>query len=350
MTQITPTQISPNPNPNKSEINLSDSSLLQQWVNDVSFVNEGAVIIQSGGYFTNNSEFDSGFKSSDALFEIQDSGEFRNLGNLFAYSELVNQEGGILVNTSNMNLIGGKSQPTSQFLNSGKFNNFFDLDLTSSEIKNNASGVVNNGVSPDATKGVPTKALITLKDSTFTNLGDVENYGSVTGTNSFINIDDKDNATWTNYAGSQIGGNLTINGTMRGATNYAPGLSAGGIKVNGSLVLTEDSSKTIELGGDFDGGRDPSNTEHDFIDVAGDLILDGGTLDVKLIDGFELGLNQEFIIAKVDGELTGTYDGLEQGAIVGSFDSIFGEMDLNLFIDYTAGDGNDIALSTSQIF
>lgn len=138
---------------------------------------------------------------------------------------------------------------------------------------------------------------------------------------------------------------------MRGSANYTPGSSAGGININGSLIFSEDSSKIIELGGDLDGGRDPSDTEYDYIDVTGDLIINGGTLEVSLINCFQLELDQEFIIAKVDGELTGQYDGLKEGSKVGMFDSVYGSnFEMPLFITYAGGDGNDIALYTQDTF
>ena len=341
------TQISPNPN--IGVIRISD---VEEHNLPKSFENEGKVIILSGGLFTNNAKYDSGFKASlsinpdTTITEIQNGGILRNQGSLNVYSKLVNQEGGSCINNSNMSF-DGDDRPDAQFLNSGKFNNFFALDLDQSVITNKASGVVNNGVSPQA-GGAPTKATITLTDSTFNNFGKVENYGSLMG-DGYIYIDNIDNATWTNYAGSQIGGNLTIEGIMRGTANYTPGSSAGGININGSLVFSEDSSKIIELGGDFDGGRNPSDTEYDYIDVTGNLDNRGGTLEVSLIDGFTLRRNQEFIISKVDGEVTGTYRGLVEGALVGKFDSIYGPgIQENLYITYKAGDGNDIGLYTTN--
>ena len=117
----------------------------------------------------------------------------------------------------------------------------------------------------------------------------------------------------------------------------------------GNLTLGETSTEEVELGGTdhFDFHR--TDTEHDFVEITGDLIINGGELNVSLIDGFELSIDQEFMIAKIDGELTGTYEGLEEGAIVGSFDSVYGQIGINLFITYEAGDGNDISLYTKPL-
>jgi hypothetical protein len=110
----------------------------------------------------------------------------------------------------------------------------------------------------------------------------------------------------------------------------------------------DDGIKEIELGGSANYDFHRIDTEHDFIEVTGDLIINGGTLEVSLIDDFKLQRGQEFIIAKVDGELIGQYDGLSEGALVGHFDSIYGNK-IGLNITYTAGNGNDIALYTKPL-
>ncbi len=50
---------------------------------------------------------------------------------------------------------------------------------------------------------------------------------------------------------------------------------------------------------------------------------------------------QQFIIAKIDGDQHGQYQGLSEGSSVGQFEGLNGNM-LDLFISYQAGDGNDI--------
>ena len=89
----------------------------------------------------------------------------------------------------------------------------------------------------------------------------------------------------------------------------------------------------IELGG-------LSEDSFDQVFVQGDLFLDGD-LDVALIDGFTLKEQQEFLIIDVAGTRTGLFDGLADGGLVGNFDGV------DLFINYGAGDGNDIGLTTS---
>ena len=100
-----------------------------------------------------------------------------------------------------------------------------------------------------------------------------------------------------------------------------------------------DGSKEIELGGHFDGEDDKTSTDHDWLDVTGNVEL-AGTLDVHLIDGFELAQGMSFNFLRVGGTLTGQYDGLGEGALVDNF----GGQDL--YITYFGGDGNDVALYT----
>ncbi len=101
-----------------------------------------------------------------------------------------------------------------------------------------------------------------------------------------------------------------------------------------------DGGKEIQLGGLFDGDGDNALAEFDRIDVTGNLELTG-TLDVKLIDDFELQPGHVFNFLRVGGVLSGQYDGLSEGELVGNF----GGQDL--FITYGGGDGNDVALFTA---
>jgi len=75
----------------------------------------------------------------------------------------------------------------------------------------------------------------------------------------------------------------------------------------------------------------------DWLIIAGDATF-AGVLDVSLIDGFELGMGQEFEIIDIAGARSGAFAGLAEGALVGTFGSE------ELFITYAGGDGNDVTL------
>ena len=112
--------------------------------------------------------------------------------------------------------------------------------------------------------------------------------------------------------------------------------SAGVLTTEGNYYKRAGSHE-IELGGLFDGGGNKALTEFDWLDVTGDVEL-AGTLEVYLIDSFELLAGMSFDILKVGGTLTGEYDGLGEGHKVGSFS------DTNLYITYAGGNGNDVTL------
>jgi len=65
----------------------------------------------------------------------------------------------------------------------------------------------------------------------------------------------------------------------------------------------------------------------DLLAVTGNVSLNG-SLNITFIDDFELGLNQFYQILTADGTQSGQFTGLDEGGLVGTFNSI------NLFITY----------------
>ena len=134
------------------------------------------------------------------------------------------------------------------------------------------------------------------------------------------------------FFGSYNGGS-NGQGTVQAFGDLRPGNSPGIVSFGGDLEMGVNTSTYIELGGTLSG-------EFDQLMIAGDFFLDGA-LDVSLLDGFNLGLNQEFLIADIGGSRTGFFNGLEEGGLVGNYGGT------DLFISYGAGDGNDISLFTA---
>ena len=173
--------------------------------------------------------------------------------------------------------------------------------------------------------------------------GTLQNYGTLTnytgGTLTNNGTIDTTSATFTNngtYRGSgHISGSWTDHGHIK------PGNSAGVMTMDGNYYK-RGGSKEIELGGHFHGGGDNSLTEFDWLDVTGDVEL-AGTLEVYLINSFELLAGMSFEILNVGGALTGEYDGLDEGHKVGSFSGT------NLYITYAGGDGNDVTLFSRAV-
>jgi T5SS/PEP-CTERM-associated repeat protein len=154
----------------------------------------------------------------------------------------------------------------------------------------------------------------------------------------------------TNSAGGRITtlADVTFSGPVQGAGNFYgagrvtfaggfnPAASApAAVTFEGPVSLVSSDNLRIELAGAAPG-------QYDSLHIAGDLALDG-TLDVALLNAFQPQRGQQFLIADVDGALTGRFTGLTQGARVGTFGGA------DLFISYTAGDGNDVALATAPV-
>lgn len=129
-------------------------------------------------------------------------------------------------------------------------------------------------------------------------------------------------------SGSGTFGNLEI-----GAATFSPGESPAIVEIE-NFNLRSTGLLDVELGGLLAG------LEYDQLRIAGDATI-AGMLNVSLIDGFTLGFNQEFLIADIGGTLTGEFQGLSEGALVGAFN------DQDLFITYRAGSGNSIGLFTA---
>lgn len=139
-----------------------------------------------------------------------------------------------------------------------------------------------------------------------------------------------------NGAGAMLTGSGVVEFQQTQFTNQgtiSPGASIGILEFRGGVRLGATSLLAIELAG-------VAPQQFDIIEVAGDVILDG-QLQVSLIDGFQLRFNQYFTILDIMGSRTGEFDGFGEGSIVGNFGG------KDLFITYSGGGDNDIALFTA---
>ncbi len=225
------------------------------------------------------------------------------------------------------------------------------LVIASGEVASNgASGTsLNNSGDLDVIEGIATFA------GTATNSGDINaidsvlnfpagltNNGQLNLINTTVNGSVSNSATVAvaglgTFAGDVTGsGDFTGSGTAVFAAELAPGDSLARINFAGDVTLEPTSTLAIEIAGLTAG------SEFDQLSIAGDLNL-GGDLIVSLLGGFTLGTSMEFVIAEIDGTLTGTFAGLADGALVGNFGGT------DLFIDYDGGDGNDVALFTAGL-
>ena len=259
--------------------------------------NWGSITLNGNGWYNNNFFFNNG--------TVFNGGTLTNYGTLSNNTggTLKNYTGGTLNNNGEIYINGA-----STLANYGTLNNDDTL--------NNHTGgtLANYGTLSNNTGG-------TLKNYTG---GTLNNNGTIdTISGSFIND-------------GVITGTGYINGNVSGNGQIAPGNSSGVLTIDGNLTHY-DGGHQIELGGDFNGGGDKSLTEFDWLDVTGNVEL-AGVLDVYLINSFQLLAGMSFEILNVGGALTGEYDGLPNGALVGTFSGT------DLIINYAGGDGNDVTL------
>ena len=99
------------------------------------------------------------------------------------------------------------------------------------------------------------------------------------------------------------------------------------ITIQGDLNLQTGATTKIDL----------AAGAHDRVVVAGSASL-AGLLDIAVLPTFTPILGQSLEIMDVGGSLTGFFTGLPQGALIGDFGAT------DLFLTYTGGDGNDVAL------
>jgi len=220
--------------------------------------------------------------------------------------------------------------------NSGTLKNYsggtYEEMINFGTLTNNLGGTLNNNGSLDNNH-----TLLNQTSGTLTNIGTLTNHIGARLTH---------NGTIDTTSGSFINDGLLIGeghitGHVSGSGTIAPGNSSGVLTIDGHLTHY-DGGHQIELGGHFHGGGDNSLTEFDWLDVTGDVEL-AGTLEVYLIDSFELLAGMSFDILKVGGTLTGQYGGLDEGLKVGSFSGT------NLYITYAGGNGNDVTLFSRAV-
>ncbi len=201
--------------------------------------------------------------------------------------------------------------------------------------------------------------------------------GVKTGSKGVINIDgvgSKLKANWPNLEVG-LGGVGELNITNGGSANGIIGsvgtgstinvrganseLGLGSFILGGGLLQIDDGGNvgTFELFmsevGIFEFGLSDVYTvgelfalsvpwiDNEYYSFAGEARL-GGQLEVIIPDGFQLEEGQVFGLIDVGAVVIGTFEDLPEGALVTNF----GGQELDLFISYVGGDGNDVVLYT----
>ena len=232
------------------------------------------------------------------------AGEINNFGGLIEFQHgLTNLSGGF---------IGGRGQ----FINGGGLTNEGVIAFTAGEA-DILGDVVNAGGGQIVTSG---SGILTFFDDVVHNGAEIRTadgsqtvfLGEFSGAGSFTGV-----------------GDVFFEGDLR------PGNSPDVVDFEGDVFIGSGVETYIELAGLQLG-------EYDRFNIIGDLSL-GGDLMVDLIDGFSLTGDQQFLIADVGGSLLGQFDGLNEGDLVGNYGG------RDLFISYSAGNGNGVSLFTTAV-
>ncbi|MFN3459389.1 MAG: autotransporter-associated beta strand repeat-containing protein [Oceanibaculum sp.] len=138
-------------------------------------------------------------------------------------------------------------------------------------------------------------------------------------------------------SGGTLGGTGTVAGTVtvQSGGTIAAGSSPGILKT-GDLTLLAGGTASFELDGTTAG------TLYDQIDVTGTVDLGGATLSLDI--GYTPTAGDTYLIIENDGvdAITGTFDGLAEGAR-------FTSGGYSFEISYAGGDGNDVVLTVSAV-
>ncbi len=273
--------------------------------------NAGGTFNQNAGRFTTSELFTGGtFNFTGGTLEITDSNQTLEVtATEFSFSNGSTFKAGLggttLGSLHNLELAGVATVKS-----------FAKLNLKGGNLT--ASSIVNDGV-------------IHLESGTSTIAGNIQNTGS-------FQVDSGSGLIFLNDLSGT--GPFTGSGEVTFLGGLNPGNSPGTIEFGGDVTLGASSLMTIEIAGlttvDFD--RLVLNNTDALLTIA-----NGAALDVQLINGFSLGLNQEFIFADINGTNApiGRFSGLGEGDLVGNFGGF------DLFISYGAGTGNDISFFTS---
>lgn len=313
---------------------------------DITFANRAYFkVVSAGGTFINQGFFLNrgtyGFIANEGAFDNKANGAINNAaGNLNGTSGISNISGTL---TNQGDIFNGRDEHGLVYENA-VFNNLVNAQIYNQSFINNQGQMANHG-------HIYNQKLSVISNwEKFDNKSGarVRNWGTFTNESgaTLINNGVIDNLDGGNVVGQFVNhGTLQGNGTILGAVYDHGKMAAGnsvGVKTIDGDYFKVDGSKHVELDGLFNGGGNNSLTEYDWLDVTGNVEL-AGLLDVELMAGFELHRGNTFDILRVGGTLTGQFDGLGEGGLVGHY----GRQDL--FVTYQGGDGNDVSLYTNAV-
>lgn len=304
---------------------------------DVAGVDTSEVLIGNSGVISGSGVVNRGLHNNA-------DGQLRSLS-----GQSIQFAGAGSVNAGQINAFGGSVEFAQNLTNQagGEINNIAGT-IIAGEIHNQAGGQINGRGVFQANGGISNEgrmsfsATITELFGHVANLADGQIISTGGGTINFHDDVIHNGTEIRTSAGSQTvfmasltgAGNFTGLGDVLIEADFQPGNSPAEVSFAGNLTLGDAAITEIELAGLNDGQFDRLLIDGDF-DIA-------GSLNVVLINGFTLGLNQRFLIADVGGIIDGQFFDLAEGASVG----IFGDQEL--FITYQGfGSSNGVGLFTA---
>jgi hypothetical protein len=231
--------------------------------------------------------------------------------------------------------------------NSGEINNFGGLIEFESDLTNLDTGFIGGRGQFIAGAGIVNEGVMAFSGGNSDILGDIANQTNgqiVTSglgiTTFFDDVIHNGNEIRTAEGSATVflgefsgAGSFTGTGSVFFEGDLRPGNSPDIVSFAGDVILGSTSRSIFELSGTELGSFDQ-------LQIAGDVYLDG-ELEISLIQDFELGFNQEFMILDIGGDRFGQFDGFSEGSLVGNFSG------QNLYISYARGDGNGVSLFTA---
>ncbi|MBB6429776.1 2C-methyl-D-erythritol 2,4-cyclodiphosphate synthase [Algisphaera agarilytica] len=287
---------------------------------------------------------------------LDNSARLTGAGGVFAVSGDLNNAGEIDLGVSGLQVVADSLNNTGLFRGSGVVDAVFvnsangrieafdqsgEMDFRANVLNQLGGLIATRGSAMRFNQGLTNEGLVSVSDGVSDLFGDVSNTGKIALSSqavaSFVGDLDQEGTlellgssraiVFDTYTGS---GGTTGSGTLEVLGTFSPGSSPASVEYGGNLIAT--GGTEIEIGGTGVGEFDQSI-------VAGDLTLDG-ELTIVLIEEFVPMAGDVFMIFDVGGERIGAFDGLDEGALVGSYDGT------GLFISYLGGDGNDVTLYT----
>ncbi len=363
-----------------------------QWITDGRMqIDYGSLVVEEGGLVTSNNAY-IGVLGPDGILTVTgESSRFELSRTLFTGNSTITVENGGTI-TSNRGVIGGFG---------GMIEEASHVKISGNGSQLTVYGNLSIGSgdpSIDYINGIPDNAgdigIVTVSDEAKVNT--LNSYlGPISDSRALVHVSGS-GSHWNNLQDFYVGGtNIATGGTAEVKVSDSGIISVGGttkiwsggnfiVESNGildtdTLDLTLGSIDLV-LGGMLQAkyvlgdlrnesgvlspGQHPSTTEvsgnytqelggtlrvtlggaeesqFDKLIVLGDVSW-AGQLDVSLLNGFSLSANQIFQIVTVGGNQSGTFSGLNEGALVGNFGG------RDLFITYGGLNGEGVSLFTA---